>query len=341
MGDWSGNHDFLVFDKLTKSIFLVGADFIRNHRASITFAPGEEKIVFTEQPSTCVCFNTKSIIVPPNTEIHIDALFAHHLSNQDVIIEPFDHSKQGFIVANSINKVRSDKRSIVRVVNPTDKRIHLRRGQALAHATTLEHTPIEHVPNTDKDHEVPIDHLNINPNLSIAERESVLQVIREYKDAFGWTSNNFGRTDLVEHSIELTTHKPTKIAAYKTQPEKQRIIDEKIAEMLHDGIIEPSRSPFSSPVVLARKKSGEWRFCVDFRALNDITVKDAYPLPRMEETLQSLHGNSHFTTLDLLSGFWQIPLAEQDRHKSAFVTRSGLYQFKVMPFGLTNSPATF
>lgn len=111
--------------------------------------------------------------------------------------------------------------------------------------------------------------------------------------------------------------------------------------MLEQDNIEVTRSPFASPVVLAQKKSGEWRFCVDFRALNNITVRDAYPLPRMDEALQALRGNQYFTILDLLSGFWQIPFATKDRHKSAFVTRSGLYQFKVMPFGLTNSPATF
>lgn len=85
----------------------------------------------------------------------------------------------------------------------------------------------------------------------------------------------------------------------------------------------------------AKKKNGEWRFCVDFRALNYISVKDAYPLPRKEETLQALHGNSFFTILDHLSGFWQIPLTPSDRHNRAFETRNGLYQFKVMSFGLT------
>ena len=95
----------------------------------------------------------------------------------------------------------------------------------------------------------------------------------------GWTSSDLGRTDLVEHSIKLTSDKPIKIAAYNTQPHKQKVNEEKINEMLADRIIEESKLTFSSPVVLAKKTNGEWRFCVDFRALNDITIKDAYPIP--------------------------------------------------------------
>ena len=122
-------------------------------------------------------------------------------------------------------------------------------------------------------------------------------------------------------------------------PPKRKILDDKIAEML-DGVIEPARSPFAAPVVLVQKKCGELRFCVDFRGLNAITVRDAYPLPRIDDTLDSLRGNEFYSVLDLLSGFWQIPVRDSDKFKTAFVTPGGQYQFRVMPFGLTNAPAT-
>ena len=111
--------------------------------------------------------------------------------------------------------------------------------------------------------------------------------------------------------------------------------------MLEQDVIEPSDSPWASPVVLVRKKDGSLRYCIDYRKLNDVTIKDSYPLPRIDESLDSLSHTKYFSTLDLASGYWQIGLVVDARKKSEFCTTSGLYQFKVMPFGLTNAPATF
>ena len=111
--------------------------------------------------------------------------------------------------------------------------------------------------------------------------------------------------------------------------------------MLTGGQIEASDSPWSSPVVLVTKKDDGTRFCVDYRCLNDVTVKDAYPLPRIHDTLDMLAGKQWFSTLDLASGYWQVSLSKEARIKTAFATHSGLFQFRVMPFGLCNAPATF
>ena len=111
--------------------------------------------------------------------------------------------------------------------------------------------------------------------------------------------------------------------------------------MLKDGVIRESNSPWSSPIVMIKKKDGSWRFCVDFRKVNSMTQKDAYPLPRIDETLEALTGSQFFTTLDLASGYWQVEMEEADRKKTAFSTREGHFEFNVMPFGLTNAPATF
>ena len=114
-----------------------------------------------------------------------------------------------------------------------------------------------------------------------------------------------------------------------------------VEEMAAQGIVERSDSPWSSPVVLVKKKDGTQRFCVDYRALNNVTVKDSYPLPRIDDTLDALAGVQWLSTLDLKSGYHQVVVAEADRQKTAFSFGQGLWQFRVMPFGLCNAPGCF
>ena len=151
-----------------------------------------------------------------------------------------------------------------------------------------------------------------------------------------------GTTHLTEHTIFLEDTTPLKQRYMPRNPAMQKIIDEEISKMLADGIIEPSRSPWSSPVVLVRKKNGKRRFCIDFRRVNQVTRRDAYPLPQVEATLSKLREARFISTLDLTNGYWQVPLAPENRPITAFtVPGRGFYQFKVMPIGLHSAPATF
>ena len=111
--------------------------------------------------------------------------------------------------------------------------------------------------------------------------------------------------------------------------------------MLQYNIIQESESPWCSPVVLVRKKNGKIRFCVDYRKLNQVTRRDSFPMPRIDDTLDWLEKARWFTTLDLTAGYWQIPMDDRDKEKTAFRTRKGLFEFNTMPFGLVNAPATF
>ncbi|GBE78770.1 predicted protein [Sparassis crispa] len=144
-----------------------------------------------------------------------------------------------------------------------------------------------------------------------------------------------------EHVIDVTGTRPIRAHGRPLSPPEHEEVQKFVDEGLRDGIIEPSKSPWSAPLILIRKKDGKMRVCVDFRQLNNFTVRNAYPLPRIDDSYQNLRGARFFTTLDLRSGYWQIPLSAASRPLTAFATRFGHYQFRVMPLGLCNAPATF
>ena len=173
-------------------------------------------------------------------------------------------------------------------------------------------------------------------------KERLRKLIREYRDVFSLPSDPLGTAVGIEHYIDTGDAPPFKIAPYKIAPNKIEMIRKEIQEMIDKGVIVPSKSPYSSPIVMVPKKDGSIRMCIDYRRLNSDTVKDAYPLPRIGQTIDALQGAGFFSSLDLASGYWQIPVAAQDRHKTAFCTPDGgLYECLKMPFGLTNAPPTF
>ena len=124
-------------------------------------------------------------------------------------------------------------------------------------------------------------------------------------------------------------------------PAVRNSIDHHVQQMLDQGIIQPSVSPWAAPVVLVRKKDGTERFCVDYRQLNKVTKRDSHPIPHIQDTLDCLHSTLYFSCLDLRSGYWQVEVDDDSKPKTAFATHSGLYEFRRMPFGLANAPSTF
>jgi len=145
----------------------------------------------------------------------------------------------------------------------------------------------------------------------------------------------------VEHKIIVKESSPIKQVPRRIPFRMREEVNGIIEDMRKQGVIEESQSPWVSPAVLVRKKDGTIQFCVDYRKLNAVTKKDSYPLPRIDDILDQLSGNSWFSTLDLKSGYWQIKINLKDKEKTAFSVGNGLWQFIVMPFGLCNAPATF
>jgi hypothetical protein len=182
---------------------------------------------------------------------------------------------------------------------------------------------------------------------SAAETEKVLAesraVLAEYADRFPPDlPKQLPPRREVDHRIELIPGStPPCLATYRMSPTELDELKRQIDDLESKHILRPSKSPFGAPVLLTKKKDGTWRFCVDYRALNAITVKNKYPLPRVDELFDRLHGARYFSKLDLRSGYWQIRVCEEDVAKTAFRSRYGSYEWLVLPMGLTNAPATF
>lgn len=175
-------------------------------------------------------------------------------------------------------------------------------------------------------------------HLNLVEQGSLKKLVFSYKDLF---SDVPGQTTVLEHDVDVGNATPVKQSPYRLNPFKNDVVDKEVDYMLRHGLIEPSNSPWSSPVVLVKKQDGQFRLCFDYRKVNEVTKPDSYPLPRIEDCIDRIGNSKYITKFDLLKGYWQVPLSKRARDLSAFVTQRGLYQCKVMPFGMKNAAATF
>ena len=187
----------------------------------------------------------------------------------------------------------------------------------------------------------PSEKVAISPALDERQTEQVKELIDRYSDTFSSGPHDMGRMAAVTHEIDTGDHQPVNQQPYRMAPDERDEADRQIQSMLDNGVICESKSPWASPVVMRDKKDDTKRFCCNYQALNEITKKDRYPLPRVDDCLDELAGSYYYTCLDMATGFWQIKVRERDREKTAFISPSGLFEFQVMPFGLCNAPSTF
>ncbi|GJS81531.1 putative nucleotidyltransferase, ribonuclease H [Tanacetum coccineum] len=167
-------------------------------------------------------------------------------------------------------------------------------------------------------------------------------IVKDFPDVFPEDLPGLPQTRQVEFHIDLVPGAaPVARAPYRLAPSEMKELSEQLKELSDKGFIRPSSSPWGAPVLFVKKKDGSFRMCVDYRELNKLTVKNRYPLPRIDDLFDQLQGSSVYSKIDLRSGYHQLRVREEDISKTAFRTRYGHYEFQVMPFGLTNAPAVF
>ena len=348
---------------------LLGMNFLRDSGACLDLQRGTVKLCGKEVPTfrkdeetCCRVTVAETVTIKAGHRVIVETKPLTSVRDGDWLVEPLSKPLGGTLaVAKSL--VRGETGFVpVEVMNPSSEDCVLYRG---THAATLQPVdmvdevqpffaksegknesfpkvqrvkkaePVKLEPEIEKLYE------GIEHPLSQEEKGMVRAMLARNQGVFKTEGKPLGRTTLVKHDIKTSSEQPIKQRARRLPIHQREVAEQEVEKMLKEDIIEPSHSPWASPIVLVRKKDGSTRFCVDYRKLNAISIKDAYPLPRIDDSLDSLAGATCFSTLDLASGYWQVGLTEEAQLKSAFVTHSGLYQFKVMPYGLTNAPSTF
>ena len=190
--------------------------------------------------------------------------------------------------------------------------------------------------------EAPIQ-FDINPDLNNDQKSQLLSLLREYEDCFALNPKKPSATSMGEHVIEtLPGAQPRKAKRYRMSPQQEEEVTQQSDEMLKNGIIRPSNSPWAHNVILVKNgRTGKVRFVIDYRPLNEVTVKDAYPMPNVREIVDKMRGSKYFCKMDMASAYWAVPIKEEDREKTAFMTPRRLYEMCVTGYGLCNSQATY
>ena len=351
-------HNFLVADIIDDC--LLGADFLLQHECildmqnhSLTIGeieiPLRAKQLVAERECHAIATETQKIPAHMQTEIIISTSTGA-TSPQWFLIEPAGIQRPSNVIIGRVLIDTQNSRHKLPIMNLSDRDWTVKAGDTVGVGKQIIAISAAHLeapetrPETD---DVP-PHLrelyaSSTTSLDSQQKQTIKRLLIDYQDVFSKDKWDLGQTNLIEHTIDVGSAKPLRQAPRRLPPAKQQIVLDEIRDLSKAGLISPSKSPWCSPVVLVTKKDGSGhRLCLDYRKLNDLTVKDSYPLPRTDTILDALSGSAFFCKLEMRSGFYQIKMSSKDKQKTAFsAPGSGLWEWEVMPQGLTNSPATF
>ena len=356
---------FLVVEGMTVEAIL-GLDFLETFKCMID--SGDKKISFPNEKlvlplldvnqkvsKTVGLFLQRKLTIPAESEVEVMVdISSGGVGDTPVVgtwlVERGQTGRCDVLVARAV-VCPTGSTVPLRVFNPHKEAVRLWKGLEITQMEPLDKDPpissdthlltISAVTEVSpSEHKVLWDIVSTITHLSNSEKELLFVLLMEYADVFSFHSD-LGRTNLTKHHIDTGDSQPIHQLPRRVSPARRQEVRQLLTEMLKNDIIQPSNSPWSSPIILVRKRDGSTRFCIDYRKVNSVTRKDAYPLPRVDDILDTLGGSKCFSTLDLKSGYWQVEVDSSSREKTAFTTSEGLYEFKVMPFGLCNAPATF
>jgi len=316
-----------------------------NFRSRLISVRGQEFKVFGAKPNWRIrrVILQEDVTLQPRTQQTVKAqtVYSRLSSDSGNWITESTQLRPGVRVARTLVRDASSD-VLLPVMNNSETEVTLLRGTPLS---SLEEVDVaQRDDESSKDEDIAyLDPLwnTVDDSVTDVERHKLKVLLRQYSSVFSRGEGDLGRATTVMHKIDTGTSRPFRQALRRQPISLQTEVDKQLRQMEDQGIIYPSQSEWSSNIVVVRKKDGSLRCCVDYRQLNERTVKDTYPLPRIDDCLDTLAGSKLFSTFDLRSGYYQVAMDPADAHKTTFVTRRGTFAFKVMPFGLCNAPATF
>ncbi|CAG2197363.1 unnamed protein product [Mytilus edulis] len=323
--NWNTNKLSLIKNSVTINVIRVTPGFARVYRKSL---------------------------IPPNTMMNVCVRLSHALPQRNYLLEPLKNLKYNFLTAKCLIRNRNNK-CYLQILNPTNEVITLRSGLILA---TMNDVDTGNIFTLDNDKTVKSmnleqtnsDQKDIQFDLSKADltdqqKQKLNLFLNQNRNVFATNLKELGKTDVYKHKINTGNAPPVKSRPYRTSPAAKQEIQKQVEELLKYDIIEPSKSEYSSPIVLVKKKDNTWRLCIDFRSLNKQSILQQHPLPRLDDVFDAI-GQSNakiYSRLDLTMAYYQMPMDEHSKHKTAFITHDNLYQFKRMPYGLNNACQSF
>ncbi|CAG2248426.1 unnamed protein product [Mytilus edulis] len=364
IGRCSYEHEFLLAE--IKDNGILGMDFLTKNKCDLMLGKGymmlyKERIPcfsnYGDTQNTCCRISlNNNVIIPPESEMMVSGKTIDGIPmNLSGIVEPDKNfiEKTGILIAKAAVNLNNGLIPM-RLINVSEKPYKLYENTVIANFEVIDkiEIPSRNV-RTSKTQKVleGVDQLpellknlydESSKELSNEQQVKLRDLLIKHNNVFSKTSQDIGNTSIVEHTIDTGDAKPIKLRPYRIPLSKKLDAEEEIRKMAEIGIIEPSSSAWCAPIVMVTKKDGSIRFCCDFRKINHVTIKDCQPLPRIDDSLAALSGCRWLSTCDLKSGYWQVSVAKEDKHKTAFaIEGGGFWQFKVMPFGLCNSGATF
>ena len=338
---------------------LLGIDILRKLQATIDLKKGtltvrgNQILLQSQTEQNSDGFEVKldrKIKCPPLTTTTVMIPVPREFQNADLDFEPNDNLP--IFIPAAVFEHASEVP--IQLTNPSRSSISLRKGTSLGNLSVLEPGSIEYSPILARveyasevcelpEKLIPLwnNVLQTATELSDAELSSLKHLLNEYSDVFADNDLDLGEFSAISHSIDTGEASPVKCGLRRTPIHFVQEEDKLLNEMLTAGVIRPSFSSWAAAPVFVRKRDGRTRWCLDYRKLNACTKKDVYPVPMMSECLDALDGNVWFSKLDANSAYWQIPVEEESKEKTAFRTRQGLFEFNKLPFGLCNAPSTY
>ncbi|XP_046639982.1 uncharacterized protein LOC124321118 [Daphnia pulicaria] len=368
IGTKSIKADLLVLEMKGIDV-LLGNDVLRRFKTlEIEYGTGKPKMRFGELPVSLVLEDphtgpTNKIIASKGIRIPARSMAAVEVVQNEAVrespdgrpwlIEPTRRTNPGPTPGRAL--LPGDRlTTLIPMMNLENRPVFVHKGMVLGHRTEIrtEGTEIseDDRPPTPRacmttTEQTPKDldfRASINQDLTEEEIDDIERALRDNGDCFARDGDQLGRCNVAEHEIHLIENAgPIYQAPRQTSRKEEEIQRDLTTEMLRKKVIARASGPWGARVLLLQKKDGTWRFCLDFRPLNGITIFSVYPMPNIDRTLSRLHGAKIFSVMDLESGYWQIPMRKEDREKTAFVTADGTFHFLVMPFGLCTAQATF